>query len=326
MIEALLALLFGLLIGSFLNVCIYRWPRDLSVVRPRSHCPSCGKTIVWYDNVPVLSFLLLRGRCRYCKARIPLRYPIVELMTAALFFYFVYTLGPSVAALKMCVLAALLVGLIFSDLEERILPDEFTLGGMALGFIFALFVPVPDNIGQSLLFLMGADVSGRAASVAEAAFGAALPSFFLWLGGVLYFKFRHRDGLGFGDVKLIAMVGSFMGLRGAAGSGGGEDGAGNVVARAHGLRGPGSLMAERLLAVITGASSGIGAMFARKLAARSYELLLIARREDRLRALALELSERNHVSAEPLAADLMLDADLERVAARIRTAGNLAYW
>ena len=215
MIEALLALLFGLLIGSFLNVCIYRWPRDLSVVRPRSHCPSCGKTIVWYDNVPVLSFLLLRGRCRYCKATIPLRYPIVELMTAALFFYFVYTLGPSVAALKMCVLAALLVGLIFSDLEERILPDEFTLGGMALGFIFALFVPVPDNIGQSLLFLMGADVSGRAASVAEAAFGAALPSFFLWLGGVLYFKFRHRDGLGFGDVKLIAMVGSFMGLRGA---------------------------------------------------------------------------------------------------------------
>ena len=215
MIEASLALLFGLIIGSFLNVCIYRWPRDLSVVRPRSHCPSCNKTIAAYDNVPVLSFLLLRGRCRYCKARIPLRYPIVELMTAALFFYFVYTLGPTMAALKMCVLAALLVGLIFSDLEERILPDEFTLGGVALGFLFALFVPVPDNIGQSVLFLMGADVSGRAASIAEAAFGAAVPSFFLWFGGVMYFKIRHREGLGFGDVKLIAMVGSFMGLRGA---------------------------------------------------------------------------------------------------------------
>jgi leader peptidase (prepilin peptidase)/N-methyltransferase len=215
MIEALLALLFGLLIGSFLNVCIYRWPRDLSVVRPRSHCPSCGKPIAWYDNVPVLSFLLLRGRCRHCKARIPVRYPIVELMTGALFFYFVYTLGPGVAALKMCVLAALLVGLIFADLEERILPDEFTLGGLVLGFIFALFVPVPDNIGQSILFLMGVDVTGRAASVVEAAFGAGLPSFFLWLGGVLYFKFRQREGLGFGDVKLIAMVGSFMGLRGA---------------------------------------------------------------------------------------------------------------
>ena len=215
MIEALLALLFGLLIGSFLNVCVSRWPRDLSVVRPRSHCENCGKTIGWYDNVPVLSFLLLRGRCRNCKAPISVRYPIVELMTAALFFYFVYTLGPTVAALKMCVLAALLVGLIFSDLEERILPDEFTLGGLALGFIFALFVPVPDNIGQSLLFLTGANVTGRAASVTEAAIGAALPSFFLWLGGVLYLKFRHKDGLGFGDVKLIAMVGSFMGLRGA---------------------------------------------------------------------------------------------------------------
>jgi leader peptidase (prepilin peptidase) / N-methyltransferase len=215
MIYALLALLFGLLIGSFLNVCVYRWPRDLSVVRPRSQCPSCGKMIAWYDNVPVLSFLLLRGRCRHCKARISARYPIVELLTAALFFDFVYTLGPTVAALKMCVLAALLVGLIFSDLEERILPDEFTLGGLALGFIFALFVPVPDIIGQSILSLMGIDVTGRAASIVEAAFGAGLPSFFLWLGGVLYLKFRHRDGLGFGDVKLIAMVGSFMGLRGA---------------------------------------------------------------------------------------------------------------
>jgi leader peptidase (prepilin peptidase)/N-methyltransferase len=143
------------------------------------------------------------------------RYPIVELMTGALFFYFVYALGPTLAALKMCVLAALLVGLIFSDLEERILPDEFTLGGLVLGFIFALFVPVPDNIGQSLLYLMGADVTGRAASVAEAAIGAGLPSFFLWFGGVIYFKLRHREGLGFGDVKLIAMVGSFMGLRGA---------------------------------------------------------------------------------------------------------------
>lgn len=215
MIEALLALLFGLVIGSFLNVCIYRWPRDLSVVLPRSHCISCGKTIAAYDNVPLIGFLLLRGRCRYCKARIPVRYPVVELLTAALFFYFVYTLGPAVAALKMCVLSALLVGLIFSDLEERILPDEFTLGGMALGFVFALFVPVPDSIGQSLLWLLGVDVNGTAASVAEAAFGAALPSLFLWGVGALYFKIRHKEGLGFGDVKLIAMAGSFLGLHGA---------------------------------------------------------------------------------------------------------------
>ena len=182
MLEALLALLFGLLIGSFLNVCIYRWPRDLSVVRPRSHCTSCDKMIAAYDNVPVFSFLLLRGRCRYCKARISVRYPIVELVTGALFFYFVYALGPTVAALKMCVLSALLIGLTFSDLEERILPDEMTKGGMALGFLFALFVPVPDTIGESILVLLGLEVSGTAASVAEAAFGAVLPAFFL-LGG-----------------------------------------------------------------------------------------------------------------------------------------------
>jgi leader peptidase (prepilin peptidase)/N-methyltransferase len=214
-LEASLALLFGLTIGSFLNVCVYRWPRDLSVVRPRSHCTSCDKMIAGYDNVPVFSFLLLRGRCRHCKARIPVRYPIVELLTGALFFYFVYTLGPTVAALKMCVLAALLVGLTFADLEERILPDEFTKGGLALGFVFALFVTVPDTFGQSILWLLGVDVTGRAASVTEAVFGSALPAFFLWSAGAIYFRIRHKEGLGFGDVKLIAMVGSFLGLTGA---------------------------------------------------------------------------------------------------------------
>ena len=98
MIEASLALLFGLLIGSFLNVCIYRWPRDLSVVRPRSHCPHCEKTIAWYDNMPLVSYAMLGGRCRHCKQRISVRYPIVELMTAALFFYFVYAQGVTALA------------------------------------------------------------------------------------------------------------------------------------------------------------------------------------------------------------------------------------
>jgi leader peptidase (prepilin peptidase)/N-methyltransferase len=103
MMEAILALLFGLLIGSFLNVCIYRWPRDLSVVKPRSHCIACEKTIAWYDNIPVVSFVVLRGRCRYCRARISYRYPVVELATGLLFFYWVYAHGPSALALKMCV-------------------------------------------------------------------------------------------------------------------------------------------------------------------------------------------------------------------------------
>jgi leader peptidase (prepilin peptidase)/N-methyltransferase len=216
LIETIIAFLFGLLIGSFLNVCIYRWPRDLSVVRPRSHCTCCDKTIAWYDNVPLLSYALLGGRCRYCRARIPVRYPVVELLTGLLFFLFVYALGPTLAALKMCVFAAILVALVFSDLEQRILPDELTLGGTLAGLAFAAFVRVPDNTAQALLWLVGAEPSaGTMQSLAESALGAALPALFLWGGGWLYYLVRHREGLGFGDVKLIAMVGSFLGLRGA---------------------------------------------------------------------------------------------------------------
>src|SRR5580704_17347300 len=123
MIEALLALLFGLLIGSFLNVCIYRWPRDLSVVRPRSHCPSCGKMIAWYDNVPVLSFLLLRGRCRHCQARIPLRYPVVELATGLAFALCIAAFGVTLLTVKYAILSAILITLIATDFEEHFLPD-----------------------------------------------------------------------------------------------------------------------------------------------------------------------------------------------------------
>jgi leader peptidase (prepilin peptidase) / N-methyltransferase len=209
MMEALLAFLFGLLIGSFLNVCIYRWPRDLSVVRPRSHCIACNKTIAWYDNIPVASYLLLGGRCRHCGARISLRYPVVELVTGVMFFWFVWQLGVTLAALKMCVFSALLMALIFSDLEQRILPDELTLGGTLAGFLFALAVPVPEGVA-SLWF--GA---GRVQWLVEAAFGAVVPPFFLWLAGWAYERVRHREGLGFGDVKLIAMTGSFLGLSGA---------------------------------------------------------------------------------------------------------------
>src|SRR5580700_2584296 len=103
MIESAIAGLFGLLIGSFLNVCIYRWPRDLSVVRPRSACVACGKPIAWFDNVPVLSYIILRGRCRKCGARIHWRYPLVEVATAISFAYFVRQSGLSVEALKYCV-------------------------------------------------------------------------------------------------------------------------------------------------------------------------------------------------------------------------------
>jgi len=213
MIEAILALVFGLIIGSFLNVCIYRWPRDLSVVKPRSHCPSCEKTIAWYDNVPLLSYLLLKGRCRHCQARISWRYPVVELSTGLLFFYWVYSHGPTAIAIKMCEYSALLVGLVFSDLEERILPDEMTLGGIVMGLVFAWFVNIDDFTGTLLFFWLHPPEQFH--GLIEAAVGAALPAFFLWGGGWLYEKIRGKEGLGFGDVKLIAMVGAFLGLHGA---------------------------------------------------------------------------------------------------------------
>ncbi|MCU1275539.1 MAG: type 4 prepilin peptidase 1, partial [Bryobacterales bacterium] len=112
-IESVFALVAGLLIGSFLNVCIYRMPRDLSVVRPRSFCPECEHPIAWYDNVPILSYFLLRRRCRHCGKLIPARYLIVETLTAALFFVVVTALGPTAVAAKLCLLIALLVGLTF---------------------------------------------------------------------------------------------------------------------------------------------------------------------------------------------------------------------
>jgi leader peptidase (prepilin peptidase)/N-methyltransferase len=176
---------------------------------------ACEETIAWYDNIPLLSYLLLRGRCRYCGAAISWRYPVVELATGLLFFYFVAKLGATLPALKMCVFVAMLIALAFSDLEERILPDEFTLGGTAVGLAFAAFVPVPESIVQALAFLLGIPLSGRAHWLVEAAVGAAVPSFFLWFAGWVYRRLRHREGLGQGDIKLIAMVGSFLGLSGA---------------------------------------------------------------------------------------------------------------
>jgi leader peptidase (prepilin peptidase)/N-methyltransferase len=192
-IEAL-AGIFGLLIGSFLNVCIYRCPRDLSVVRPRSGCPECGNPIAWYDNIPVLSYVLLRRRCRRCGKGIPWRYPLVELITAISFAYFVHRYGLGVEALKYCVFAAILIALVFTDLETLLLPDELTIGGLLAGLVFAFFVP--PSIGKALL-------------------AAIIPAGAIWFGGWLFEKLRHKQGLGFGDVKLLAMIGAFLGLRGA---------------------------------------------------------------------------------------------------------------
>ncbi|HUS07319.1 MAG TPA: prepilin peptidase [Bryobacteraceae bacterium] len=212
MTEAVFAGTFGLLIGSFLNVCIYRLPRDLSVVSPRSFCPGCERQIAATDNVPVFSWLLLRGRCRYCRTRISARYPAVELLTALLFFFAIQRFGPTPLGWKMCVFAAIQVALVFTDFEERILPDEFTLGGTVVGIVLALWVFLPESLAHLLL---PSTWQPQVLSVAEAVLGALAPSLTLWAAGALYHAVRKREGLGLGDVKMVAAIGAFLGLSGA---------------------------------------------------------------------------------------------------------------
>ena len=210
-----LAALIGLLIGSFMNVCIYRWPRDLSVIHPRSKCPACDRRIVWYDNVPVLSYIILRGRCRRCGARIHWRYPVVELLTAVSFAYAVHQYGVTLLAAKYCIFAAILIGLVFSDLDTRILPDELTLGGLVIGLVFSIFVAVPDSTFGTIASVFGWRQGQRLSMLDEAVFGATVPAFVLWCGGWLFERFRHKEGLGFGDVKMLAMIGAFLGIGGS---------------------------------------------------------------------------------------------------------------
>jgi leader peptidase (prepilin peptidase)/N-methyltransferase len=210
MIAVILAFVAGLLIGSFLNVCIFRLPRDLSVASPaRSFCPACEKTIAWHDNIPVISYVVLGGRCRYCGERIPVRYLVVELATGAAFALCVAALGLTLPALKYCIYSAIMIALIASDFEERILPDEFTLGGTLIGLVLALFIPL-DRYFVSLFIPYQWWPGWR--SLAESAFAAAVGSGSIWLVAFLYEKVRHREGMGLGDVKMIAMIGAFMGL------------------------------------------------------------------------------------------------------------------
>ncbi|MDE3195124.1 MAG: prepilin peptidase [Acidobacteriota bacterium] len=210
----LLALLFGLLIGSFLNVCIHRWPRDLSVVAPRSHCVHCRRQIAWFDNIPVVSFIVLRARCRNCEEKIHWRYPTVELLTGLCFAAFVSEYGLTLVAAKYCIFAALLIGMVFSDLDTLILPDQFTIGGFFIGMAFSFFVTMPDKTFVFMLDLFGARLPHNLESPVEAAFGGLFPAFCLWLMGWLFEKVRHKEGLGFGDVKMIAAIGAFLGIRG----------------------------------------------------------------------------------------------------------------
>jgi leader peptidase (prepilin peptidase)/N-methyltransferase len=207
---------FGLAFGSFLNVVIHRVPRRLSVVRPRSACPKCRRAIAWYDNIPVVSWLLLRGRCRGCTTRIAARYPLVELLTGLLFLGSFLAFGASAAAIKYSIFGFLLLGLIFIDAEHQLLPDAITLPGLGIGLGLSLLVPVNDF--ASLLFSevslpISSAISARLFSLGDALLGAAVGAGFIYGVGFLYLRARGIEGMGFGDVKLMAMVGAFIGTK-----------------------------------------------------------------------------------------------------------------
>jgi leader peptidase (prepilin peptidase) / N-methyltransferase len=209
---------FGLIFGSFLNVCIYRLPRDLSVSDPpRSACPKCQHQIAFYDNIPVLSWLILRGRCRSCGSPISPRYLLIELLTGFLFLGCYWEFGWTLAALKYCVFAFLLLGLIFTDAETKLLPDKLTLPGIGIGLIFSLFVPVNDLASQFLSGVISLPVSSSLSSpilsLIDALLGAAVGASFLYGVGAIYLRARGIEGMGFGDVKLMGMIGAFLGVK-----------------------------------------------------------------------------------------------------------------
>jgi leader peptidase (prepilin peptidase)/N-methyltransferase len=188
----------------------------LSIVSPASACPRCRRPIRFYDNVPVLSWLILRGRCRDCGARISPRYLAVELLTALAFLACYARFDFSLLTLKFCVFSFLILGLIFTDAEWKLLPDAFTLAGLGIGLAFSLLAPVNDVVAQLLpgaFPVQATAVSWRLLSFADAVFGAAVGASFFYGVSVLYQRARGREGMGLGDVKLMAMVGAFLGVR-----------------------------------------------------------------------------------------------------------------
>ncbi|HET8657285.1 MAG TPA: prepilin peptidase [Longimicrobiaceae bacterium] len=187
--------LVGACLGSFLNVCIYRLPAGESVVAPRSRCPECGLQIAWYDNVPVLSYLLLRGRCRGCGTRISPQYPIVELVTALVWVAAVVRNGPTWQALSVAVFVTLLLGIALTDARTYIIPNEFSVGGAVLGLLLAL---APGGV-----------------TIRQAVIGAVLGFAVLWLAAVLGEWWLKKPAMGGGDIKMMAMIGAFLGPLGA---------------------------------------------------------------------------------------------------------------
>jgi leader peptidase (prepilin peptidase) / N-methyltransferase len=182
----------GLIVGSFLNVCIYRLPKRVSVVWPASRCAECDRPLAWYENVPLVSYAVLRGRCRTCGARISLRYPLVEAITMCVFLLHWLIWGPQLILIPRLLFACALIVLFAIDLEHQILPNAITLPGIIVGLLCSLAWP-----------------PGLLASLAGVAFGGGI----LWLIAEVWLRLRGVEAMGFGDVKMLAMVGAFLGIK-----------------------------------------------------------------------------------------------------------------
>ena len=190
---SLFALILGMLVGSFLNVCICRLPKGESVVSPPSHCPRCDYRIRWYDNIPLVSYLLLWGKCRGCGSHISLQYPLVELLNGLLTLALFLRFGPTLAFLVLFLFCSALVVITFIDLEHQIIPDEISLPGIVIGFICSFFLPNFSWLNSLLGILLGGG------SLLLVAYG------YQWLTG--------KEGMGGGDIKLLAMMGAFLGWK-----------------------------------------------------------------------------------------------------------------
>lgn len=211
---AVFVFLFGLIIGSFLNVCILRIPGGKSIVMPASACPQCGAAIRPYDNIPVISYMLLAGKCRKCKAKISPMYPAVELLTGLLFLACYEAFGLTSEALKWSLFSAIMIVLVFTDLRERILPDVVNYTGLGMGLVLSLFTKPSDGTALWLAnHAFDFPPPAPIVSLADALLGAALGSGLLWLVSEAYFRLRGREGMGLGDVKMMLMAGAFLGAK-----------------------------------------------------------------------------------------------------------------
>jgi leader peptidase (prepilin peptidase)/N-methyltransferase len=214
-IEPVIYALFGLVIGSFLNVCIYRIPLGKSVVFPGSACPACGTSIRPYDNIPVISYMLLRGRCRMCGKPISVQYPLVELLTAAAFFACALMWNFKSPTFVNTLFLSVVIILVFTDLNHRILPNVLTLPGTLAGVLLSPFQSLSyysfDPLARQVASLLWPGNPDTLLPWAGSFLGACIGGGILLLFGLGYEKLRKKQGLGMGDVKMIAMVGAFLG-------------------------------------------------------------------------------------------------------------------